>query len=64
MAALHRWDRWRDMFACFKAKAENMCKAEDVHEDPAFVMRGFKNWKKAIKKFNLHEETQYHLHAV
>ena len=41
-----------------------MYKAEDIHEDPAFVLRGFKNWKKAIEKFNLHEETQYHLHAV
>ena len=30
-------------FACFRAKAENVYKAEDVHEDPAFVMRGFKN---------------------
>ena len=35
-------------FACFRAKAKNMYKAEDVHEDPAFVMRALKNWKNAI----------------
>lgn len=32
--------------------------------NPAFVSVGFKNWKKAIERFNCHQRSERHKHAV
>ncbi len=32
--------------------------------DPAFVINGFKNWKKALEKFSMHEKSEGHNVAV
>jgi len=36
----------------------------DSHPEPAFITKGFRNWRKAIEKFDTHQVSDFHRSAV
>ena len=50
-------------FLCAKASSLNMLDLS-TKSDNAFINRGFCNWKHAINKFQAHEQSSVHAHAV
>lgn len=50
-------------FFCAKAASLNMLDLSTKSDD-AFICRGFCNWKHAIDKFQAHEKSSVHAHAV
>ena len=48
---------------CCKASAESLLHAQ-TRTETAFLEVGFRNWKKAVEKFNSHERSDCHKHAA
>ena len=48
---------------CCKASIESLLHAQ-THTEATFLEVGFRNWKKAIEKFNAHERSDCHRHAT